>query len=110
GRRVAHGAAHEGDEAHVAQGREMSTATTGHATEAPIDLEIFQAGSFADGVTFTEADIDTMISNTKALAARGRTVPLVVGHREHGAPRFEQPAVGWLIPGSLRRAGNKRAG
>lgn len=71
--------------------------------------EIFQSGSWpgsgASGITFTDADLDGIVSSFNALGLAGR-VPIKVGH-DGSDPRSDdtKPALGWVQ--SVERQGSK---
>lgn len=62
-------------------------------------IEVFRAGTHTDskgrGCTFTEADLDQMVSNLALGAA-----PAVLGH-----PKHNDPAYGWVKPEGAKREG-----
>jgi hypothetical protein len=66
------------------------------------DIEIFASGGPWNGRTFSDADLDAMVSSFHELGLSGR-VPVKIGHVGDG--RDDQPAMGWLE--SLRRVGDK---
>lgn len=62
-------------------------------------IEVFKAGTHTDSkgrvCTFTEADLDKIVSNLALGAA-----PAVLGH-----PKHNDPAYGWVKPGGAKREG-----
>ena len=73
------------------------------------DAEIFAAGQWpgqgATGVSFSEADLDSIVTSFNSLGLRGR-VPLKMGHDGADARTSDSaPALGWVE--SVRREGNK---
>lgn len=72
------------------------------------DAEIFRTGSWpgsggASGITFTESDLDGIVSSFAALALAGR-IPLKVGHQGKDIRSDDTaPALGWIQ--SVRREG-----
>ena len=75
--------------------------TATHAFKGLADwIEVFRAGTHTDskgrGCTFTEADLDQMVSNLSLGAA-----PAVLGH-----PKHNDPAYGWVKPEGAKREGS----
>jgi len=73
------------------------------------NAEIFAAGQWpgqgANGLTFTEADLDGIVSSFTSLDLKGR-IPLKMGHDGEDARTSDTaPALGWVT--ALRRDGNK---
>lgn len=73
------------------------------------DAEIFQTGSWpgsgAAGITFTEADLDGIVSSFEALGLAG-CIPIKVGHQGKDIRDDDTaPALGWVQ--SVRREGTK---
>jgi hypothetical protein len=73
------------------------------------DAEIFQAGSWpgqgAKGITFTEEDLDGIVSSFSALGLTGR-IPIKVGHQGKDVRSDDTaPSLGWVQ--AVRRAGSK---
>jgi hypothetical protein len=67
------------------------------------DVEIFAEGTW-NGVSFTDADLDRIVSSFDALDLAGR-VPLKLGHDGKDARTDSAPALGWVT--RVRRAGGK---
>jgi hypothetical protein len=77
-----------------------------------VDLELFEAGTW-NGWTFTPADIDRLIANAEKVEAYIKP-RLILGHTKRSdqpeVGRMEQPCIGQLKRGSLRRVGDKLRG
>lgn len=59
-------------------------------------IELFRAGNYGEQGSFSEADLDRIVSNYKPSA---HEAPAVIGH-----PKEDAPAYGWVE--SLKRSGN----